>query len=403
VDDAKAAKKAAADKEHRDLMERIELYKQLKAKEKSIKEEIQLLPAEQRKAAEKQHRLDSEERLKHFFANDPKFAARQAKREADDAARQAKREADDAARQAKREADDAARQAKSKEMAERLQKSQERLARVKKESQDLKAEADEAKRANRVLREANSQRIREEMQQKVEEKERLRKEKEMTQRAEREAQAKRQEFEKEERLAAAVEIEKLKQAEREKRKVELLAKYKPDEDTLAARDKMIGKPVLSTLFGLTFITIFENGYVVIGSGFDALPGKLISIQGHADITKKTAVGRTVASLGLIAIGTLPINIYAPSRRGDLTLTIVTDRETKVLHVGYASDIALEALRKLDAVGNAIISGNKNTGASQNTRDADASLSAEILKLNQLYEAGILTEEEFTAAKSKLLG
>jgi hypothetical protein len=179
--------------------------------------------------------------------------------------------------------------------------------------------------------------------------------------------------------------------------------YKPDEDTLAARDKMIGKPVLSTLFGLTSITIFENGYVVIGSGFDALPGKLISIQGHADITKKTAVGRTVASLGLIAIGTLPLNIYAPSRRGDLTLTIVTDRETKVLHVGYASDIALEALRKLDAVGNAIISGNKNTGASQNTRVADASLSAEILKLNQLYEAGILTQEEFTAAKSKLLG
>jgi multidrug efflux pump subunit AcrA (membrane-fusion protein) len=390
MDDSKAAKKAEQEKKHRDLLHQIELRKESKAKEKVRRQEIKALPAEERKAAERQLRLETqEERLKQLLDSDPVFA----KKIAED---QAKFDATKAALEAKREASDAAREAKLKEMAERS-------ARIKRESQDRKAEADEAKRASRELREANSQKIREEMQQKSEEKERLRKEKEVTRRIEREAQAKRDAVEKEERAAASVENEKLKQAEREKRKMELLAKYKPDEETLAARAKMIGNPVLSTLFGLTLVTIFENGYVRIGSGFDALPDKLISIQGHADITKKTAVGRTVAGLGLIAIGSLPLNIYAPSRRGDLTLTIVTDRETKVLHVGYASDIALEALRKLDAVGNAIISGNQNKGASQNTRVTDESLSAEILKLNQLYEAGILTQTEFTAAKSKLLG
>lgn len=397
MDDSKAAKKAEQEKKHRELLHQIELRKESKAKEKLRRQEIKALPAEERKAAERQLRLETqEERLKQLMDSDPVFA----KKIADD---QAKLDATKAAREAKREATDAAREKKLQEMAERLQKSEERLAQVKKEGQDQKAEADAAKSANRELREANSQKIREEMQQKSEEKERLRKEKRAAQRVEQEAQAKRQEVEKEKRLAAAVENEKRKQAEREKRKVELLAKYKPDEETLAARDKMIGKPVLSTLFGLTLITIFENGYVSIGLGSDALPDKLISIQGHADITKKTAVGRTVAGLGLIWIGSLPINIYAPSRRGDLTLTIVTDRETKVLHVGYASDIALEALRKLDAVGNAIISGNEKNRASQNTRITDESLSAEILKLNQLYEAGILTQQEFTAAKSKLLG
>jgi len=89
----------------------------------------------------------------------------------------------------------------------------------------------------------------------------------------------------------------------------------------------------SAPFGTRWITIYSNGYVKVSSGLGLLKGeieKLLGIFGESDITKKSGLGRAAG-----AVFTLGANItLSPNQRGNLYLTIATERETHKILTDY---------------------------------------------------------------------
>lgn len=178
------------------------------------------------------------------------------------------------------------------------------------------------------------------------------------------------------------------------------AAEKAEEATIKAA---LGKCALDTRFNLKRIRIYQGGYVQIGN---QSPERLLGISGQADISSKTGLGRTAGSIGFMAITLLPpINLLGPSVRGDLMLTIVTDKETHVIHTRTPMSEDLKALRALDATGNSIL-GVLNSAAETTTysrSSVSSDVSDQLIKLGELKANGIVTDEEFAAAKAKLLG
>lgn len=158
---------------------------------------------------------------------------------------------------------------------------------------------------------------------------------------------------------------------------------------MAAKNES-GKKIASVIFGVRSIALFENGFVsisVMGSlgnrvgGFlkaiekvgntkdkeeqkqffadakselknpsSGQPEKLISIDlDTQNVTKKTGVGRGVA-----AALTFGASLNAPSNRGDIYLTIVTEKDTYSLHQTFPEESEIRKLKKFVATANSLI-------------------------------------------------
>jgi hypothetical protein len=155
-------------------------------------------------------------------------------------------------------------------------------------------------------------------------------------------------------------------------------------------------------FGSKIITIYKNGFIQINKNLGFTTGnieKLIQIDGDSQIWKKTGLGRAAAS-----VITLGMNRAAPNQRGNLTLTITTDREVYVFLEEMPYPHYIKAMHELVNAGKAAIElrdkkeGKKTTSETSSVK----SLGEQINKLVQLKESGVLTEAEFESAKTKLL-
>lgn len=173
------------------------------------------------------------------------------------------------------------------------------------------------------------------------------------------------------------------------------------------------KCMVNAVFHSRRVKIYSDGAVQVGFGPRA---KLLGIDGSADIHSKTGVGRAAAGIGMVAVGALPLGMLLPSTRGDLMLSIVTDKKTHVIHTRNTYSHELKALRKITATGNAVISGiraleNRTQGFIQTNEAIDSnsssnapdSIATQVSDLAELHKAGVLTDEEFTSAKALLLG
>jgi hypothetical protein len=181
-----------------------------------------------------------------------------------------------------------------------------------------------------------------------------------------------------------------------------------DSKTLTADvESKVGELIESKLFGLSRVRFYSNGYVQVKK---SAPELLIKITSADNTSSKTLPGRAI-SQGLLAIPTAGLSLMtgavSPSRRGVLTLTIVTDVTAHVLSTNSPGDAELKAMYEIEGIGNSLIAKRQATneaGSASRERAGvePVTLSSELTKLSELLSQGVITQEEFDKAKSKLL-
>ena len=156
-----------------------------------------------------------------------------------------------------------------------------------------------------------------------------------------------------------------------------------------------GDLVFQELIGTETIRVYANGYISVGGVFkETEPEKLLSINIDVQTAKKTGLGRAVAA-GLTA----GLNLATGNIRGDVYVAIQTDKSSKMVHSQFPTSTEVSELRRLEVITQQMLERRNQPEVAQPAEDIALQLS----KLGELAAAGLLSDEEFTAAKSKLLG
>lgn len=188
-------------------------------------------------------------------------------------------------------------------------------------------------------------------------------------------------------------IKEQKKAEKQADKAQKLEARKTKE---AADKEMAGREIASELLSMGEVKIFQNGYVIVGWNFGSpVYEKLLSFEVFSgNLTKKSGLGR-----GAGAVLTLGLNLWSPNTRGNLIVTIVTDKTT---HTGelLPQVNVIKSVNKLQAAANSVL--NTGAKASSNPGAAVDNLSSSLEKLVALRDSGALSQGEFEKAKGKLL-
>jgi hypothetical protein len=182
--------------------------------------------------------------------------------------------------------------------------------------------------------------------------------------------------------ADRAEAKEKKQEAEKARKAQELAKY--------------GREVLSEMLGLKTVKFYEHGFTKVGMLGDF--EKLMGIEGSGDnLQKKSAAGRAA---GFVFTGGL--NMLGSNKRGDLLITITTDSNVHTLHVDAPYEHDLKSYQRIVAVGKSLLDA-RGPREQSIQEPAPQSISGEIEKLVSLRDSGALSDEEFAAAKHRLLG
>lgn len=178
-----------------------------------------------------------------------------------------------------------------------------------------------------------------------------------------------------------------------------------------------GRLVASEQFAERRIELYDGGFVRVGGAFGILNGppgaelgknyivsydkpfeKLRAIKASTQIQDKSAGARAVASAASFGLSKL-----ASNENRHLFLTISTDRETYSLQEkgGMLRD-ADGAAMKLELAGQGIIDALASTTTTAPAPPAQ-SVADQLRDLAGLHRDGVLSDDEFAAAKAKLLG
>lgn len=165
-----------------------------------------------------------------------------------------------------------------------------------------------------------------------------------------------------------------------------------------------GKVVMAAEFGPNTVEIYETGFVRVGlflttkSPFE----KLRSISFSTQVQDKSAGGRALAAGLSMGLSTL-----ASNEKRLLFLTIATDRKVHTLQVeGGMTRAEDKAGLALEAAGKSVLESLRAADLGQGTINhaaPAATVGDQLRQLAELHKEGILSDEEFGAAKTKLLG
>lgn len=219
------------------------------------------------------------------------------------------------------------------------------------------------------------------------------------------------------REKAKIEARELKQAEREAKAQQRTAEQKVREQEKIAKSQreleLYGRKVIEEACARKLVRIYDKGFVRVSGVIHkdgAVFEKLRAISSSADVAKKTALGRT-----LMATATMGLSLVTPNKRGDMYLTINTDKTTHMLHVSPPTERELKAMHKIATAGQGILDSIERQLPVENSRNASiatvssqpvspqASIIDELTKLVALRDAGAISEDEFSAMKSQLMG
>jgi hypothetical protein len=163
-----------------------------------------------------------------------------------------------------------------------------------------------------------------------------------------------------------------------------------------------GTLIANESFGNYKVRIFSDGYIQVSTGLGLIKGsieKLLQIEGETLISKKSGLGR-----GIAGIVTLGANQLVPNQRGNLILTITTEKQVHVLFNDMPFAEYIKAMNKLVAAGKSVI--KKSAAPTSTTPDKSTSnnqsLAQQIRELSELKDSGIISQQEFESAKQKLL-
>lgn len=147
------------------------------------------------------------------------------------------------------------------------------------------------------------------------------------------------------------------------------------------------------------IVIYSKGYVLVSKSVfnpKGEPERLLAIDYSADITKKTGLGRATA-----AVLTSGLNLLSSNKRGDAYLTIVTDKQTYSLRSEAPTAFDTKNGQALASTARAILG---STSLQDDESKAPAEdMAGQLAKLVELHKLGALSDEEFTAAKARIIG
>lgn len=199
-----------------------------------------------------------------------------------------------------------------------------------------------------------------------------------------------------------------KAALRDQRKAEAAAKleqFQRDLDDKVARANgadtdEVGRTVESKRFGGKTVTIYSNGFVqVSGLMSSPAPEKLVQIEANIEVTKKTGIGRGVA-----AVVTNGWSLTTSNKRGDIYLTILTEKQTHTLNSGTPTDAEIKAVRALELAGKAVL-GASGSGPAATSGDppSEKPIPDQIRDMKALLDEGLVTQEDFDQFKKRLLG
>lgn len=172
-------------------------------------------------------------------------------------------------------------------------------------------------------------------------------------------------------------------------------KREAEKQRKAADQEKYGREIMSEMLGLKTVKFFEKGFVHVG--WSDTYEKLLGIEGSADnLQKKSAAGRAA---GFVFTGGL--NMLGSNKRGDLLITITTDKKVHTLHLDapYAHDV--KSYQRIVAVGKSLLSASEKS-ESATSAPAKQSLTEEIEKLVSLRDSGVLSDQEFQQAKDRIL-
>jgi len=220
------------------------------------------------------------------------------------------------------------------------------------------------------------------------------------------------------REKANIEARELKQAERESKAQQRTAEQKVREQEKIAKEKRelerYGRKVLEETCAGKLVRIYDKGFVRVSGVIlkhGAVFEKLRAISSSADVAKKTALGRTI-----MAGATMGLNLVTtPNKRGDMYLTINTDKTTHMLHMSPPTERELKAMHRIATAGQGILDSIGHQLPMENSRNASietvssqpvapqVSIIDELTKLVALRDAGAISEDEFSAMKSQLMG
>lgn len=169
-----------------------------------------------------------------------------------------------------------------------------------------------------------------------------------------------------------------------------------------ALEEEAGEVVASEAFGTNWVTIYREGYVKVSKGLGVikgLPEKIVDIWGETDVTKKTGLGRAVG-----AVVTSGVNLLlASNQRGNIYLTITTEKQVHSLVRENPKTNDINSMHKLVAAGKSVLKQQSSDEQRAEAEDSRRDLPAQLKELSKLAEDGVISKEEFEAAKAKLLG
>jgi len=175
------------------------------------------------------------------------------------------------------------------------------------------------------------------------------------------------------------------------------ARKKQEKEEKDPYFEQCGTLIAKEFFATKQVAIYQNGYVRMGTFKLGPPEKLLGISATDSSSNKTGVGR-----GAAAVATLGVNyLLSESKRGDLYLTIITDKKTHSLHMSPPDEGQIRSMLKIEAAGRSVL--DLQTPPQTPSASEARSLASEIAELKSLHESGVLTDEEFDQAKAKLLG
>ena len=204
------------------------------------------------------------------------------------------------------------------------------------------------------------------------------------------------------------EIDRLEKARL--RSEENLAREKDKRELAERQLELYGRQIMEEVCAGKLVRFYEKGFVRVSGTIlknDAWFEKLMAISSSADVSKKTALGRTI-----MASATFGANlVLTPNKRGDIYLTITTDRNTHMIHSSPPTKSDLQAMHKIANAGAALINSlsnqpvNSQASFEESPRlsvTSQSSLLDELTKLVSLRDAGALSEEEFLMMKQQLM-
>ena len=168
---------------------------------------------------------------------------------------------------------------------------------------------------------------------------------------------------------------------------------------------VLGKSAVNVKFAGKRIVIYENAYVSVN---EKSPEKLLSIKGEAEVTKKSGFGRFVGHTATFALSAGSISNESNTRRGDVYLIINTDSQTHSLswdlQKATSSQNPVEVMNKIVAAGERVLAMKSSDASSRGTSSSavGSGITEQLEKLASLFADGLLTQQEFEAAKTKLL-